>query len=59
MLHEKELILNANDTENFLEALNISRDMVNSIIEMNAKQSSLGFGNLTPASFRDGAQHLE
>jgi hypothetical protein len=46
MLHEKELILNANDTANFLKALNISKDLINSMIEMNAKASSYGLGDL-------------
>jgi hypothetical protein len=59
MLHEKELVLNANDTANFLDALNISRDVINRMIEMNAMQSSLGFGNLEPATLRDFAQNLE
>jgi hypothetical protein len=48
MLHEKELILNPDDTRNFLEALNISKDMINSMIEMNAHASSLGLGSLSP-----------
>jgi hypothetical protein len=37
MLHEKELVLNQNDTANFLDALNISRDVLHSMIEMSAK----------------------
>jgi hypothetical protein len=53
MLHEKELILNADDTANFLDALNISREVINSMIEMNARQSSMGFGNLTPTTLKD------
>jgi hypothetical protein len=47
-LHEKELVLNADDTANFLNALTISRDLVNSMIEMNAKQSSFALGDLIP-----------
>jgi hypothetical protein len=31
MLHQKELVLNAQDTENFLIATDILRDIVNSI----------------------------
>jgi hypothetical protein len=50
MLHEKELILNSHDTSNFLDALNISRDIIHSMIEMNARASSLGFGNLSPST---------
>jgi hypothetical protein len=53
MLHEKELILNSDDTENFLSALNVSRDIIHSIIEMNARQSSLALGNLMPSSIQD------
>ena len=59
MLHEKELVLNADDTANFLDALNISRELINSMIELNAKQSSMGFGDLAPASFKDTTQSLE
>ena len=59
MLHEKELILNKQDTENFLNALNISRDLINSMIEMNARASSMGFGNLAPTSFQENSQTLE
>jgi hypothetical protein len=35
-LDEKELILNKDDTENFIEALKISRSMLNTI-ELNAR----------------------
>ena len=59
MLHEKELVLNANDTANFLDALNISRDLINRTIEMQALQSSLGFGLLAPAGVKDTEQSLQ
>ena len=59
MLHEKELVLNANDTANFLDALNISRDLINSMIEMNAHASSLGFGELSPSNVPEWNQTLE
>ena len=59
MLHEKELILNANDTANFLDALNVSRELVNRVIEMNARASSFGIGGLSPSSIQDFAQNLE
>lgn len=59
MLHEKELILNANDTANFLDALNVSRELVNKVIEMNARASSFGIGGLSPSSIQDFAQNLE
>ena len=59
MLHEKELILNAKDTSNFLDALNISKDIINSMIEMNARASSLGFGELSPSNIPEWNQTLE
>ena len=59
MLHEKELVLNSDDTKNFLDALNISKDIVNSMIEMNARASSLGFGELSPSNIPEWNQTLE
>lgn len=59
MLHEKELVLNKDDTKNFLDALNISREVINSMIEMNARQSSLALGDLMPMSVQDTSQILE
>lgn len=59
MLHEKELVLNQDDTKNFLDALSISRDVLHSMIEMNAKQSSLALGDLYPSSIQDMSQMLE
>jgi hypothetical protein len=59
MLHEKELVLNQNDTANFLDALSISRDVIHSMIEMNARQSSLALGNLVPGTIQDMSQMLE
>lgn len=59
MLHEKELVLNKDDTKNFLDALNLSKDIINSMIEMNAKQSSLALGDLVPTSIQDMSQVLE
>jgi hypothetical protein len=47
-LHEKELVLNKDDTSNFLDALSISRDVLNNVIEMNARASSLALGNMVP-----------
>ena len=58
-LHEKELVLNKNDTANFLEALIASKDLINSMIEMNAHQSSLALGNLIPNTIQDMSQTLE
>ena len=59
MLHEKELVLNAEDTANFLDALHISRDIINSMIEMNARQSSYALGGMTPGVLQDMSQKLE
>ena len=59
MLHEKELVLNKDDTKNFLDALNVSREVINSMIEMNARQSSLALGDLMPMSIQDTSQVLE
>jgi hypothetical protein len=59
MLHEKELVLNANDTANFLDALNISRDLINSMIEMNARASSFALGDLIPSLVQDMSSTLE
>lgn len=61
MLHEKELVLNKNDTRNFLEAIGISRDLVNSVIELNARSSGMGLGALMANGAADnaGSQVLE
>lgn len=59
VLHEKELVLSADDTANFLDALTISRDLVNSMIEMNAKQSSFALGDLVPNTIQDLSSTLE
>jgi hypothetical protein len=58
MLHEKELILNPNDTSNFLEALNISRQLIE-MIEMNARASSLGLGEMVASTIKDTSQTIE
>ena len=58
MLHEKELVLNANDTSNFLEALNISRQLIE-MIEMNARASSLGLGEMVASTIKDTSQTIE
>ena len=57
-LHEKELVLNKDDTANFLEALNISKQLVE-MIEMNAKQSSLGLGEMFASTIKDTTQTIE
>ena len=52
MLHEKELVLNADDTSNFLAALKITRTLLDTI-DLNAKQASLGLGQLTASTIKD------
>jgi hypothetical protein len=52
VLHEKELVLNKNDTSNFLEALNVSRSLIE-MIEMNARASSFGLGDMHAATIQD------
>ena len=42
ILHQKEIVLNAHDTENFLSAINILRDIV-SVIDIQAAAQSLNF----------------
>ena len=45
VLHEKELVLNQNDTSNMLQMLELTRYML-SIIDANAQQLSMGIGSL-------------
>ena len=45
MLHQKELVLNAQDTENMLAAVNIVRDLMGSV---NLTVASLSSGLVTP-----------
>lgn len=45
MLHQKEIVLNAHDTENFLSAINILRDIV-AIIDLQAIQQSSALSGL-------------
>lgn len=58
MLHQKEIVLNADDTANFLEALNISRQLIE-MIEMNARASSLGLGEMVASTIKDNSQTIE
>lgn len=59
MLHEKELVLNAQDTENFLSAVNLVRDISRSI-DLNALASQMGLGFLREAhSIMDSSQTIE
>ena len=59
MLHEKELVLNPNDTTNFLDALKISKEVIHSMIEMNARASSMALGDLMPNNIPEWNQTLE
>lgn len=52
VLHEKELVLNASDTANMLDMLQITRDMINTI-DLQAQNARLGFGELVASSIRD------
>lgn len=52
VVHEKELILNEDDTTNFLSAIQVTRAMLETI-DLNAKQASLGMGNLVASTVKD------
>ena len=52
ILDEKELILNKDDTVNFLDALGIAKQIIDTI-DLNALQASYGFGNLVPATINE------
>lgn len=58
MLHQKELILNAQDTENMLNAVNIIRD-ISRVIDLNAASSANAFGLLSTALISNGGQTIE
>lgn len=58
MLHQKEIVLNAKDTENFLAAVNIVREVARSI-DLNAMIQANGFGILSAASAVPTSQVLE
>ena len=57
-VHPEELILNSDDTSNFLSALELTRRLV-SVIDLNAQHASTGLGVLTPASVKEDKQILE
>lgn len=52
IVHEKELILNEDDTSNFLSAIQVTRSMLETI-DLNAKQASFGMGMLTASTVKD------
>ena len=59
VLHEKELILNQDDTPNMLKSLVLSKQILD-IIDLNARQASLGLGQMAVASIKDdNAQTLK
>lgn len=57
VLHEKELVLNANDTENILSAISLVRDFA-SAIDLRAAASNISTGLSSPA-YEAGSQTLE
>lgn len=57
VLHEKELILNENDTSNFLKAINVSKVILD-MIETNAKYASMGLGQITPTVVKEETQEV-
>jgi hypothetical protein len=59
VLHEKELILNQDDTEKFMKAMAYSK-MILDTIDLNAKYASMGMGEIVPTLIKEEApQTLE
>lgn len=58
MLHQKELVLNAQDTENMLNIVMAVREIMNSI-DKQAVWASSGLGMLTAARYNTMSQNLE
>ena len=59
LLHQKEIVLNASDTANFLAAIDILRDITRTI-DLNAMQQRLSLQqNLSATSINPNAQNLE
>ena len=58
MLHQKELVLNAKDTVNFLNAVDILRD-ITKVIDLQALSQSNIMGALTAASVTPAGQVIE
>lgn len=58
MLHEKELVLNKEDTTNFLQAIDIIRQ-ISDTIDLNALSSSGGLSSLFAATASSSAQTLQ
>ena len=57
-LHEKELVLNAEDTENLLTTVTILRELMKAI-DLNASWASMGIGMLNAADVGNNNQVLE
>ena len=57
-LHQKEIVLNASDTENFLAAVNIVRDIAQKI-DLNAATAQNALGALQTAHLTSNNQTLE
>lgn len=58
MLHEKELVLNKDDTTHFLQAIDIVRQ-ISEMIDLNALSSAGGLSSLLAATASSSSQKLE
>ena len=58
MLHQKEIVLNARDTENFLSAINIVRDIA-SMIDLRAAAQQSALSMMSAASVTPTSQSLQ
>lgn len=55
ILDEKELILNSHDTENMLDMLKLTHNLLN-MIDLQAQNAQLGFGALEASSIKDASE---
>ena len=58
LLHEKELVLNADDTTNFLKAVDVVRQ-ISDMIDLNALSSAGGLSSLFAATASSSSQNLQ
>lgn len=58
ILHEKELVLNANDTRNFLQTMNYMRELTNAL-DARAAFASTGLGEMNSLAVGEHMQRLE
>ena len=58
ILHEKELVLNANDTRNFLQTMNYMRELTNAL-DARAAFASTGLGEMNSLAVGEHMQQLE